>query len=289
MVLCFGLVTNSFGADPEDVPFRVRCPKPWTISCLFAERRAMPNFKTTSLAALVCATLLGACNTPDEPVEIYDPYERTNRKFHAFNKGFDSAIVRPTSKVYGIALPKPVRQGVSNFANWVDTPRFILNDVAQGNVDDAGHNFARFVVNTVFGLGVLDVASAIGVESRRSGFGETLHAWGAQEGAYIELPVLGPSSERDAVGQVVDFISNPISGVIDASDEWVPPTANVMDRVGQRYEFGDTIDTLLYESADSYAQTRNLYLQNRRFELGEDDSFAFDPYEDPYFEDPYAQ
>ncbi|MEM9031100.1 MAG: VacJ family lipoprotein [Pseudomonadota bacterium] len=242
-----------------------------------------------SAAALALVALLAACSVPEEPVEIHDPYEKTNRRIHGFNKGLDSAILRPTSRVYGIVLPQPVRQGVSNFANYIDTPRFILNDIAQGNIDDAGHNFARFVLNTVFGFGVLDVASSAGVESRRTGFGETLYVWGAREGAYVELPVLGPSNERDAVGQVVDFISNPISGTIDASQEWVPPTANVMDRVGQRYEFGSTIDSLLYESADSYAQTRNLYLQNRRFELGQADDFAFDPYEDPFFEDPYEE
>lgn len=249
----------------------------------------MFRFTAAGLAGLLSAVLLSACSVPDEPVDIHDPYERTNRKIHAFNKGLDSVIVRPTSKIYGIALPRPVRRGVSNFANYVDTPRFILNDLAQGNIDDAGHNFARFVLNTVFGLGVLDMAGSIGVESRRTGFGETLHTWGVREGAYIELPAIGPSNERDAVGQVVDFISNPISGVIDASDEWIPPTANVMDRVGQRYEFGATIDSLLYESADSYAQARNLYLQNRRFALGQEDDFAFDPYEDPDFEDPYAE
>ena len=249
----------------------------------------MFRFTAAGLAGLLAAVLLSACSVPDQPVEIHDPYERTNRKIHAFNKGLDSVIVRPTSKVYGIALPKPVRRGVSNFANYVDTPRFILNDLAQGNIDDAGHNFARFVLNTVFGLGVLDMAGSIGVESRRTGFGETLYTWGVREGAYIELPAIGPSNERDAVGQVVDFISNPISGVIDASDEWIPPTANVMDRVGQRYEFGATIDSLLYESEDSYAAARSLYLQNRRFELGQEDDFAFDPYEDPYFEDPYAE
>ncbi len=249
----------------------------------------MTRTKTAGLAALLSLALLGACSTPEQPTEIYDPYEKTNRKVHAFNKGLDHAIVRPTSQVYGLTLPKPVRRGISNFANYVDTPRFIVNDLAQGNIDDAGHNFARFVLNTVFGLGVLDMAGSIGVETRRTGFGETLYTWGAREGAYIELPAIGPSNERDAVGQVVDFISNPISGVIGASDEWIPPTANVMDRVNQRYEFGATIDSLLYESEDSYAQGRSLYLQNRRFELGQEDEFAFDPYDDPYSEDPYAQ
>lgn len=244
----------------------------------------MIRHKLLCFGAVLGALTLTACSVPDAPVDVHDPYEATNRRIHSFNKGLDSVVVRPTSTAYGIVLPRPVRRGVSNFANYIDTPRFIVNDIAQGNIADAGHNFSRFLVNTVFGLGVLDVAKSAGIESRRTGFGETLHVWGAREGAYIELPVLGPSNERDAVGQVVDFISNPISGMIDASDEWIPPSANVMDRLGQRYEFGSTIDGLLYESADSYAQTRNLYLQNRRFELGQEDDFAFDPYEDPYAE-----
>ncbi len=239
----------------------------------------MRSTRLVSSIALVAVLLATACTRNTENVEIFDPYEATNRNIHGFNKGLDSVVVRPTSTAYGTILPKPVRRGVSNFANYIDTPRFILNDLAQGNIGDAGHNFTRFMLNTVFGLGVIDFATAAGVESRRTGFGETLYVWGANEGAYIELPVLGPSNERDAVGQVVDFVSNPISSVLDASEDWVPPTANVMDRLGQRYEFGATIDGLLYESADSYAQTRNLYLQNRRFELGGDDEFAFDPYE----------
>ena len=36
-----------------------------------------------------------------------------------------------------------------------------------------------------------------------------------------------------------------------------------------RWQFADTFDGLLYESADSYSQARLAYLQNRRFELGE--------------------
>lgn len=234
-----------------------------------------------ALAALVAVT---ACSTPDVPTEIHDPFEPTNRKIHNFNKGVDRTLVRPTSTAYGFVFPAPVRQGISNFANFIDTPRFIVNDIAQGNVDDAGHNFARLMLNAVFGLGILDVADAAGVESRRTGFGETLHVWGANEGAYVELPFLGASNQRDAVGQIVDFVSNPLSNTLNGSDEFIPPASNLLDRLGQRFEFGATIDSLLYESADSYAQARNLYLQNRRFELGEEDEFAFDPYEDPYAE-----
>ena len=124
-------------------------------------------------------------------------------------------------------------------------------------------------------------------------FGGTLAAWGAPEGAYLELPLLGPSTQRDAAGKVVDLFTNPLSYVLVAPERHAGTVARVFDRVGTRDRFGDTIDSVLYESADSYAQTRLIYLQSRRFELGDAASGAYaDPYAetvtDPY-EDPYAE
>ena len=150
----------------------------------------MIRHKLLCIGTLLGALTLGACSVPETPVDVHDPYEATNRRIHSFNKGLDSVVVRPTSTAYGIVLPQPVRTGVSNFANFIDTPRFIVNDIAQGNIADAGHNFSRFLVNAVFGLGVLDVAKSAGIDSRRTGFGETLHVWGAQEGAYVELSLI---------------------------------------------------------------------------------------------------
>ncbi|MEL6519089.1 MAG: MlaA family lipoprotein, partial [Pseudomonadota bacterium] len=99
----------------------------------------------------------------------------------------------------------------------------------------------------------------------------------------------GPSNERDAIGTVVDFISNPLSATIDASDDWIPPTANVMDRLGDRYDFADTIDSLFDDSEDSYISARILYIQNRRFELGGNGGNAeFDPFAE-FDDDPFAE
>jgi phospholipid-binding lipoprotein MlaA len=245
----------------------------------------MPFRRWIASGALAAATLAG-CTVPDEPVEVFDPYEGTNRQIHAFNKGLDSVVWRPTSTAYGTVLPAPVRSGVSNFAANLDTPRHVVNDVLQGDIGDAGHNTMRFLFNTAFGIGGLfDIATGAGIEARPTGFGETLHSWGSEEGAFIELPVFGPSNERDAVGQAVDLVSNPLLLVIPADSQWVPTASNLVDRVGDRYEFRESIDGVLYNSADSYAQTRNLYLQNRRFVLGEDEEeFFFDPYEDLFDE-----
>ena len=134
-----------------------------------------------------------------------------------------------------------------------------VNDLLQGNVEDAGHNFFRFMMNTTFGLfGLLDPATDMGLEERETGFGETLHVWGAAEGAYVELPLFGPSTERDAVGQFVDVLTNPIGFLGDNGTEAAAASAfpSVLD---SRYEFSDSVDAILYESADSYAQLRLFY------------------------------
>lgn len=227
------------------------------------------------------AVFLTACATPDSPTEIYDPFEAQNRRVHAFNKVVDQALLDPTATAYGTVIPAPARRGFSNFANNLDTPRFVLNDILQGNADDAMHNTWRFLVNTTFGLGGLfDVASEAGLERRETGFGETLHFWGAEEGAYIELPVLGPSTQRGSVGTFVDFVSNPLSAAIPEAENWVFTAATITDGLNLRYQLDSTFASI-YESADSYAQARSLYLQNRRFALGEkEDDFFFDPYEE---------
>ncbi|MEM8592882.1 MAG: MlaA family lipoprotein, partial [Pseudomonadota bacterium] len=98
-------------------------------------------------------------------------------------------------------------------------------------------------------------------------FGETLHVWGVSEGDYLELPLLGPSTTRDFLGTVVDFLIDPLNPVIDSPESYYALGARGASGLNARNRFGDSIDSVLYESADSYAQARLIYLQNRRFEL----------------------
>ena len=169
---------------------------------------------------------------------------------------------------------------MSNLSDYLSTPGYILNDLAQGNIGDAGHNFARMIVNTIFGFGLLDPATEAGIARRRSDFGETLYVWGVPEGAYVVQPVLGPSTERETFGLIVDIVTNPVAYALDRSVVWVSPAVTAGAGLDTRYRLGPTLDALIDESADSYSQARNLYLQNRRFALGQEDEFAFDPYED---------
>lgn len=265
--------------------------------------------RLTRISALVVAlAALSACAGQPAGDGINDPFEATNRKIHDFNKGVDRVLVSPASKGYGI-VPQPLKRAVGNVADTLDLPGDIANNLLQFRLVAAAENTLRLGVNLTFGLaGTMDVSSELGLEGRPTDFGETLHVWGAGEGPYMELPLAGPSTARDTVGMAVDIALNPLRLALPTKEANAATALKLFSRLGDRDRFSDTVDSLLYESADSYAQARLLYLQNRRFQLGkgkvagaaEDDGFI-DPYADapaadappddfidPY-EDPYAQ
>lgn len=251
---------------------------------LLSFERAKNCFGRALFATVLAATLAGCATTP-VPQGIQDPDEAANRQVHAFNLRLDRALVRPASGAYGSILPEQVKRGVANFANNLDAPGDVANNLLQGRIGNAGQNTLRFAVNTIFGIGGLfDPATAIGLPAKPTDFGETLHVWGAGEGRYVELPFVGPSTERDFAGIVVDVVLNPVRLALPEPEASYATVAKLGSRLGDRDRYSETVDSILYDSADSYAQARLLYLQNRRFALGQtagDDSFV-DPYEDPY-------
>ncbi|MCX7645738.1 MAG: VacJ family lipoprotein [Rhodobacteraceae bacterium] len=252
-------------------------------------RRSDAQTRARALVTGAVLLVLAACGPAPVARGINDPNEAANREVHAFNKALDRTFLRGGAE--GVkSIPQPLRTAVRNLGGNLDMPRIVLNDLLQGNADDAVHNGFRFLVNTTFGLGgLLDPATDMGLDMRATDFGETLHVWGAPEGAYVELPVLGPSTERDTAGLIVDLALNPLRFVLPARELRAATALRFAARLSERAEFGATVDSLLYQSADSYAQVRLLYLQNRRFRLGGGDAAAagaVDPYGDPDA-DPY--
>jgi phospholipid-binding lipoprotein MlaA len=230
--------------------------------------------------------MLTACATPEVASGIYDPFEERNRRTHENNLRIDQAVFGGGADSDGTKIPRELLVGTSNFAaNW-SLPGTVVNNFLQLNFEDAAHNTVRFLVNTTIGIGGLfDPAAAGGAEPRDSGFGETLYVWGVGEGAYVELPLLGPSTSRDTVGGVVDLIANPLYLMIPAMKWYVPPAVDVMGVAANRLRYGDTVNAILYDSEDSYAQARLLYLENRRFQLGgaaAAEEELYDIYEEDY-------
>ena len=212
---------------------------------------------------------LGACATSQPGAEINDPYEATNRQIHAFNKGLDRAVLRPAGQI-AAATPEEITTPITNFADNVGLPGMVANGLLQADIGGAATNTMRFLINTTVGIGGLfDPAGAIGLAEEATDFGETLAVWGVAEGAYIELPVFGPSTQRDAVGTLVDLVFDPLEQVGTVPQLDYGTATRAADLAITRGRLFDTIDGVLYESADSYAQARLAYLQNRRFDLGE--------------------
>ena len=248
--------------------------------------------------ALILSSLLSACatQTPEQRAtgEVFDPYEKTNRKVHEFNKVVDRTLFRPASTGYVSIIPEPFVISFSFFSDNLAMPSNIVNALAQGDLKTAGNATARFLINSTVGFaGLGDPATDFKVPAVDTDFGETLYVWGFDEGPIVELPFYGTTSRRDAIGVVTDFFTNPLTFApirpVDNIGFW----ASLLENMADRGNFSDTVDSILYDSADSYAQSRIIYRQNRRFELAGDDPDAYlEIYDDPYadiYGDPYAE
>ena len=237
------------------------------------------------IANLSFALLASGCSVGSStPVQgdIRDPYETQNRRVHEFNRKIDTKFFRnfDDSDKTSSAAVEGLKNNVSNVADTVSIPGEVVNQILQGQLGSAAANTLRFAVNATFGLGGLDdVASDLMIAQYDTDFGETLHVWGVGEGAYLELPLLGPSTERDAVGQVVDLFTNPLTYVLDTPARVAMTGVKVADKSFDREKYGETLDSVLYDSADSYTQIKLIYVQARRFELGVEPEIADD---DPY-------
>lgn len=233
---------------------------------------------------MLLAGLVAGCSVAPEGVEVWDPYEEKNRAVHEDNRAIDAAVLSGGASSYEEAIPAPVRRRISNLSGNLSLPGQAFNGLLQGRPETVVENTFRFLLNSTLGVGGLfDPASEFGLAGRPTDFGETLHVWGAPEGAYLELPLLGPSTERDAFGRLVDVVIDPVRYLLPVRERNLTYGVHVLAGLGDRGRYSAFIDATLYDSADSYAQARLMYLQNRRFQLGDDSRTQYiDPYEDLY-------
>ncbi len=216
-------------------------------------------------AAALCLAVAGCASTAtvdDNGLAVNDPYENVNRATHAFNKGADTVIVRPIAQVYNTVTPGLVQFLVRNALNHLELPRDFANHLLQGEAEKAGSTFLRFGFNTLAGAGgLLDLATAFKLPKEDADFGMTLAKWGLAEGVYYEIPLLGPSTVRHTAGRVVDLAFAPTTYL---GDPIISAAANGVRVAEARARNFEAIDSVLYDSADSYATSRSIYLQSRR-------------------------
>ncbi|MCH4563725.1 VacJ family lipoprotein [Halomonas sp. EGI 63088] len=256
----------------------------------YAERTRRVGTVGRGLAALLAVALLTGCASTAAVEERHpdDPWEGFNRRVFAFNDALDRAVLKPVARGYRTVTPEPLQTGVGNFFSNLGEIRTALNSVLQGKPGNAGIASSRFLINTTLGIGGLwDYATQMEITGREEDFGQTLGVWGLGEGAYLVLPLLGPSTVRDTAGLPLDTYTYPLAYVEDDKVRFGLTGLRVVDtRAG-------LLDQEELIRGDRYSFIRDAWLQRRRFEvsdgeLGEDpfatDEFDFE-FDDTDFDD----
>jgi phospholipid-binding lipoprotein MlaA len=221
-------------------------------------RQSPSRLRAGGLAAAVGASLmLGGCASTNPK----DPFEKFNRAMFSFNDTVDRVALKPTATFYKNVTPSFVQTGVGNFFGNLSDLWSSVNNFAQLKGQDGMNDFTRFAVNSTFGLvGVLDIATPAGMHKHNEDLGQTLGYWGVPSGPYLMLPILGPSTVRDAAALPGDFWGDPWTHVNDI------PWRNggiLLRAVDQRAAVLDASNLLEDAALDRYEFIRDGYLQRR--------------------------
>lgn len=210
-----------------------------------------------SLSAVACAP----APEGEDGAVLSDPFEPVNRGVFAFNEVVDNAVLQPVARAYRFLVPEYGRQRVTNVLSNLTMPVVFLNSVLQGDPGNAFSSLFSFVLNSTLGIGgIFDFAGAnTDLKVNREDFGQTLGVWGVGPGAYIMLPIIGPSSARDTVGMVADWFSDPFN----YADNEIVITRTVLRTIDARAGTLDLTDEVYRTSLDPYATFRSGYLQKR--------------------------
>lgn len=202
------------------------------------------------------------------PIDRKDPMESLNRRIYRFNASFDKWVFLPVLRTYRMFVPAPLRRGFSNFLSNLDQVTSLANSILQLDARKSASTLGRLVVNSTLGCGGLaDPASYLGLIDYDEDFGQTLGRWGVGPGAYLVLPIAGPSSVRDGIGFGIDVALRSYlqSQIVETSlldppyMAWAAGQA-LQARDDQPFRYGEA-------GPFEYDLVRYFYLEHRRAEI----------------------
>lgn len=199
---------------------------------------------------------------------VSDPLERMNRAVYQFNDKLYSWVLKPVARGYSFVAPKPVRESVDRFFVNLKYPVRGVNNLLEGRFSGAGIETARFVINTTVGVGgFFDPARHWNLNARPADFDKTLALYRVPSGAYLDLPLLGPSSLRGGMGIVGDMALSPTFYISYFGPEWIgyaETGVNVLNTTSLHYT---EYDSLKAGTLDPYVAMRSAYFESRRAAL----------------------
>ena len=210
-----------------------------------------------------------------------DPLEGLNRTVYKFNDVVDNVAIKPVAKGYQAITPSPIQTGVNNFFKNIRDVVTLVNELFQFKFKQAANTTGRVALNTTVGvLGVFDVHSKAGGVRTREDFGQTLGYFGLDSGAYLVLPIIGPSSTRDGVGFITDaMFFDPVSYIHDVPSRNITTAVLIIDKRAELLDDTDIRD----KAFDPYAFMRDSYMQYRENQVkdGVEDPNGVHPYTVP--------
>jgi phospholipid-binding lipoprotein MlaA len=222
-----------------------------------------------------------AASSEPAPATWEDPLEPFNRTMFGIDLTINK-VFAGKGRILAMAkwVPAPVRAGLFNAFNNLEEPDTLANDVLQRKFHKAIQTSGRFAVNsTIGGLGVIDVASRMGLKRTREDFGQTLALWGVTSGPYVFLPLAGPTNFRDALSAPVDGLFLPghwfpmttweRQGMKVVRVAVAPATVGVRQVARGAAEAGDT--------NDEYATLRQLFFDQRADQIADRPNLADNP------------
>lgn len=295
-------------AEPVSVPAPSVVPAPTAVEAPAADAPPPSGAPTASradenLLHAPAAMTLALGSTAPDPAEGpsdaagppgNDPFQSMNREFFNFNQRLDRTFVGPTARAWKRKAPGTAQSMLHNFVTNFGEPVVMANDILQLRPKRAMSTAFRFIVNTTAGIGGLfDPARRAGVEHHDNDFGITLGRYGAPPGPYLYIPLMGPSSVRDALGAAVDgFIIDPWAwaGWVKELEPAHPPKhphpyfhhhdaipnrnairagMGVLGAIDERARVDEDLTVMMSTATDPYATMRSVYLQNRAAQVNQ--------------------
>ncbi len=255
------------------------------------------NSACRTAACLLIATLLlfsvNGCAWREGP----DPLEGANRKVFAFNEGLDRYVLEPAATAWDFVVPDLAQTALDNFFGHLNMPIVLAHDILQGKPIAAFEDLARITHNAVFGFGgFYDIATRLGIPKNDEDFGQTLGYYGVPAGPYLMVPILGPYTLRDGVGEIIDttatgYLYSPAwqsarTLNLDTAELWgVSIGQKGLELLNLRSIYDEELEQSRRDAFDYYVFVRNAYLQSRASKVAdktdapaidEDDLYFFD-------------
>lgn len=205
--------------------------------------------------------LISGCATTQTNGNV-DPIEPANRTFYNINETLDKHLLKPVAQSYANITPQPVRTSITNFFDNLTYLNVVLNSLLQGKLDQGLSDATRFLFNSTIGIGGLfDVATPMGLPEHEEDFGQTMAVWGLGEGAYLYLPLNGPTTVRNTPDIVTSTLLNPFFYI--TSTVLYPISA--LNTINKRANLLEATNIRDEAAVDPYTFTREAYLQQREF------------------------